>query len=305
MSGDGSDDGADGVADADAPARPAGEAEPDQVARYDRIAAGYARWWAPVLVRDAEAVLDLVAADVAAGARRIVDLGTGTGTLGIAAVERWPDVEVVGIDASREMAVAAEAQADRRLTRADRRRYDVRVAYADELPFDPRSFDLVISSFVLQLVPSRHAALSEVRRVLRPRGRLAYVTWLAADRAFAGDVAFDRALEEIGIGPREPDYRSGDLASADAAARGLRRAGLKEARAHAAELTYRFDVEGFARFVEEFDEEDLVASLDRRQRIRLKRRFRELLRQLPEDALLLRLPIVYATGRVPEDAAQG
>ncbi|HEY8868452.1 MAG TPA: hypothetical protein VIM30_03580, partial [Candidatus Limnocylindrales bacterium] len=86
---------------------------------------------------------------------------------------------------------------------------------------------------------------------------------------------------------------------------GLRRAGLKEARAHAAELTYRFDVEGFARFVEEFDEEDLVASLDRRQRIRLKRRFRELLRQLPEDALLLRLPIVYATGRVPEDAAQG
>jgi len=109
VSGDGSDDGADGVADADAPARPAGEAEPDQVARYDRIAAGYARWWAPVLVRDAEAVLDLVAADVAAGARRIVDLGTGTGTLGIAAVERWPDVEVVGIDASREMAVAAEA----------------------------------------------------------------------------------------------------------------------------------------------------------------------------------------------------
>jgi ubiquinone/menaquinone biosynthesis C-methylase UbiE len=290
---------ADGVQE---PTAAVGEAEPDQAARYDRIAAGYARWWAPVLVRDAETVLDLVAADVAAGARRIVDLGTGTGTLGIAAVERWPDVEVVGIDGSREMAAAAEAQADRRLMRSDRRRYGVRVAYADELPFEAGSFDLVVSSFVLQLVPSRHAALREVRRILRHGGRLAYVTWLTSDRAFPGDAAFDRALEEIGIGAREPDYRSGDLASPDAAARGLRRAGLKEARAHRAELTYRFDVEGFARFVEEFDEEDLVASLERRERIRLKRRFRDLLRQLPGDALLLRLPIVYATGRVPEDA---
>ena len=58
----------------------------DQAERYDRIAAGYAQWWAPVLEPRATALLDRAAADVEAGARRLVDIGTGTGTLARAAV---------------------------------------------------------------------------------------------------------------------------------------------------------------------------------------------------------------------------
>src|SRR3989304_3978142 len=55
-------------------------------------------------------------------------------------------------------------------------------AAADAIPLPEASVDVAVSSFVLQLVPDRLAALREIRRVLRPGGRLAYATWLADDR---------------------------------------------------------------------------------------------------------------------------
>jgi len=272
----------------------------DQGERYDRIAAGYLRWWAPVLVLDAVATLDLVAGDVAAGAGRILDLGTGTGTLGLAAVQRWPTVRVTGIDVSTEMAHAATLEADRRLRGADRARFESVVGYADELPFEDAGFDVVVSSFVLQLVPSRARALREARRVLRPGGRIAYVTWLAGGDRFAGDEIFDQVLDEAGIGARDDeDGGAPDIASPEAAAQGLRRAGFSQVRATAATLEHRFGVDGYVGFLEEFDEEDLFAGLVERKRTRVVARLRERLAQLPPDDLVLRLPIVRATGVVP------
>jgi SAM-dependent methyltransferase len=272
----------------------------DQGERYDRIAAGYLRWWAPVLVPDAVATLELVAGDVAAGARRILDLGTGTGTLGLAAVERWPGVRVTGIDASTEMAHAADLEADRRLGGPDRARFESAVGYAGELPFDDATFDLVVSSFVLQLVPSRARALREARRVLRPGGRVAFVTWLAGGDRFAGDEIFDRVLDEAGIGARDDEENGApDIASPEAAAQGLRRAGFRKARATGATLEHRFGVDGYVGFLEAFDEEDLFAGLVERKRARLVARLRERLAALSEDDLVLRLPIVRATAVVP------
>jgi len=273
----------------------------DQTERYDRIAAGYLRWWAPVLVADAVATLDLVAPDVTAGARRILDLGTGSGTLGLAAVRRWPSVEVVGIDASREMAEIAGREAAAKLDREERRRFSTRVALAGELPFEDAAFDLVVSSFVLQLVPNRAQALREVRRVLRPSGRLAYVTWLLDHRTFAGDVVFDRVLEEFGIGAREPGGGRPDIASTRAASDGLRRAGFVRARAQPGILEHHFDADGYIGFLTEFDEEDLFEDLSRARRTRLVARLRDRLGALSPDELVLRLPIVHATGVAPED----
>ena len=286
----------------------------DQGERYDRIAEGYRRWWAPVLVRDAVATLDMVAADVAAGARQILDLGTGTGTLALAAIERWPGVRVTGIDASAEMIGMAEAEADRRLSPADRGRFTARTAYADALPFGDGKFDLVLSSFVVQLVPSRIRALREAHRVLRPGGRIAYTTWLAGDAPFAGDRVFDEVLEELGIRTEEADDgpadrvdgdaddhardgRSGDLRSTRAAADGLRRAGFEQARATAGLLEHAFDPAGYVGFLTEFDEEDLFGGLVERRRVALEARLLERLTALPPGDLVLRLPTVTASAR--------
>ena len=100
----------------------------DQAARYDRIAAGYDRWWAPVLAPSAVALLDRLDGAVAAGARDILDVGVGTGNLSIAALRRWPEVRVAGIDASREMLGAAEAIVAERVPEA-RDRFEGRVAF--------------------------------------------------------------------------------------------------------------------------------------------------------------------------------
>ena len=269
----------------------------DQATRYDSIARGYARWWAPVLAPTAVTVLDRIEPVVAAGARRILDIGTGTATLAIAAIERWPEVRVTGLDASSGMAAAARAEADRRLGPADRRRFEVEVAFADRMPFADSSFDSAVSSFVLQLVPSRAAVLREAHRVLGPDGRLAHVTWLAATRAFQPDIEFDAALEEIGEGAREPDGRSGDYPSVGAAAAELRRAGFRGVRAEERELVHPFEPVGYEKFLEEFDEEDLFSSLEPDLSDRLKRELRRRLSRLPADAFRLRLPVVFASGR--------
>jgi ubiquinone/menaquinone biosynthesis C-methylase UbiE len=271
----------------------------EQAERYDRIAAGYARWWAPIIAPQAIAVLDLIEPSIAAGARRVVDIGTGTGTLAIAAIRRWPEIEVVGVDASSGMADAGAAEADRLLGTADRSRFETRVAFADDLPFDDESFDVAMSSFVFQLVPNRFRALREARRVLRPGGTLAYVSWLAEERAFKPDADFDAALDEIGIGARDWDDRPGDLPSVDAAAAQLRRAGFSDATAGEGLLEHPFDVEGYVGFMTSFDEEDLVRSLEPAERDTLLAGLRRRLRARPAADLVLRLSTVTARGTRP------
>jgi SAM-dependent methyltransferase len=271
----------------------------DQAQRYDRIARGYARWWAPVLAPTAVTVLDRIAPLVDDGARRILDLGTGTATLAVAAIRRWPAVEVVGIDASSGMAAAARGEADRQLGPADRRRFKVEVAVADRLPFRAGELDGAVSSFVLQLVPNRHAALSEVHRVVRSGGRFAHVTWLVGDRAFRPDAEVDAVLDENGIGAREPEARRGDYASVAAAAAGLRRAGFRNVQAEGRDLVHPFDARSYQGFIEEFDEEDLFSSMGRVERRRISGQLRARLGALPPAAFELRLPVVVAHGDRP------
>ncbi len=268
----------------------------EQAARYDRIAAGYEQWWAPVLAPSAVALLDHLDADVAAGARDVLDVGVGTGNLSIAALRRWPDVRISAIDASREMIGATEALVAERVPEA-RERFDGRVAFAAELPFEDRSFDVAMSSFVLQLVPSRPAALREIRRVLRPGGLLGHVTWLVDDRAFAPDRVFDRMLDEYGFENDDDPNRKGDIPSAERAAGELRHAGFRDVTATRAMLEYVFTVESYISFLTEFDEESLFDEMGRAERRRFLQQFRERLMALRPDEMAFRVPIVYAAGR--------
>jgi len=268
----------------------------DQGDRYDRMAAGYARWWAPVLAPAVTQLLDDLDARID-GLTRLLDIGTGTGQLALGAVTRWAHVSVVGVDASAGMAAVADAEADRVLDRAARTRFRSEVALADALPFPDRGFDLVLSSFVFQLVPRRARALREARRVLRPGGILSYVTWLEDDRVFLPDATFDDVLDDVGIGAREGDARSGDLPSVDRAARELRRAGFSAVVARRGLVEHRFSVDGYVAFLSEFDEETLFSELEPHTRERLETELGRRLATLSPDQMTMRFPIVFATGR--------
>jgi SAM-dependent methyltransferase len=57
---------------------------------------------------------------------------------------------------------------------------EVASAGAEALPFPDGSFDTVVSTLVLCTVPDQEAALDEVRRVLRPGGRLLFIEHVRA-----------------------------------------------------------------------------------------------------------------------------
>jgi SAM-dependent methyltransferase len=269
----------------------------EQAERYDRISEGYARWWAPVIAPAALAAIEQVAPAIDAGATTILDVGTGTGTLAIALLQRWPRVRVTAIDASRGMVEKASGEADRLLTSTQRDRLDLRVAFADDLGLADGSFDTAVSSFVLQLVPNRHRAMREIHRVLRRGGVFGWVSWLTHDDAiWAPDVDFDDALEDVGEEPREWNDRPGDLRSPAAAAAQMRRAGFASVEASAGELTHPFTIDGFIGFMAEFDEEDLVQSLEPDVRARFDAALRRRLGRRRPAELALRQPTVTVRG---------
>jgi len=273
----------------------------DQGGRYDRLADGYARWWGPVIAPVALTVLDAAEPAVQSGAMHVLDLGTGTGTLALAAVRRWPRVRVTGIDASGGMLDVARAAARDRLSVEERSRLTFEQAVADRLPAADESIDLVVSSFVLQLVPNRHLALREARRVLRPGGSIAFITWLAtrADAPFAPDEAFDDVLDELGLDETPSDPHPGDIPSVAAGVAQLRRAGFRRARASEGLLSHPYDPAGYLEFLERYDEEDLFATLPDDVRARLRTRLLARVGALPPEDLILRLPTVLMQGERP------
>ena len=268
----------------------------EQAERYDRIAKGYAEWWAPVLAPAVDRLIGRSAPWLSDGAPRVLDIGTGTGQLAFGALARWPAVSVVGVDASTGMRDMATSLAVRTLGDAASR-FRAEVAFADSMPFADDSFDVALSSFVFQLVPNRARALREARRVLRPGGVLSFVSWLQDARVFQPDLIFDEVLDDIGIGAREPDGRSGDLPSVVRTAAELRRAGFSGATAEGDVLEHRFTVDGYLSFLSEFDEESLFDELDRKEREQVLSTMRRRLGALPADDMTMRFPIVFASGR--------
>lgn len=274
---------------------PAPDRADDAAPRYDSLADGYARHWGPVIQPAAVALLDRLARELP-DRSRVLDLGTGTGTLAFALLGRRSEAEVVGVDPSPAMLTLAADAARASLPPPLAARFSTVAAFADELPFDDESFDAAISSFVLQLVPSRTAALGELRRVLRPGGTLAWVTWLVGGPLFRADQVVDEVLDEFGFDPPERDGRSGDLASVTAAAAATRRAGFRTVHAERSALVHTWTPEAYAAFITEFDEQSTFAELGTGERRRAVQRLLDRLRGLSRADLTMELPIVYVTG---------
>jgi demethylmenaquinone methyltransferase/2-methoxy-6-polyprenyl-1,4-benzoquinol methylase/phosphoethanolamine N-methyltransferase len=104
---------------------------------------------------------------------RVVEVGCGTGEIAVRAKARTgPTGSVAGIDPSPEMIAVARQKAAR--ANLD---IDYRVAGAEALPFPDATFDVVLSSLMMHHLPEdlKPRALAEIRRVLKPSGRLLVV----------------------------------------------------------------------------------------------------------------------------------
>jgi ubiquinone/menaquinone biosynthesis C-methylase UbiE len=136
-------------------------------------------------------------ADLQPGAH-VLDVGCGTGGLAIAAAERVRATGTVyAVDASPEMVARAQH-------RVERAGVPVTVALApvEALPYPAATFDVVLSSLMLHHLPEdvRAQAFAEIRRVLRPGGRLVAVDF-EPPRGRAA-----RALTRLVLTGRMADY---------------------------------------------------------------------------------------------------
>ena len=276
------------------------EDAPETTSRYDGMAEGYARFWAPVIRPAAVRVLDLVAPTLdARDEAHVLDVGSGTGSLAIAMLQSWPRHRVTGIDPAGGMLEVARRTADEQLSQHVARRFRAEVASAEELPFEDRTFDLALSSFVLQLVDDRPAALREVRRVLRPGGTFAWVAWERTERAYQPDRIANEILDDAGFDPPDPDTRPGDLESAEATEREMQAAGFADVIVRNGELAHEWDAQGYLDFYTEFDEASLFDDLEPDERAELIGKLRDRLQPLTRDEMTLRLPVLYVEGRAP------
>lgn len=131
---------------------------------------------------------------------RVLDVGCGPGPLTSALAETTGAENVSAVDPSESFASACAA----RLPGAD-----VRVAPAEELPFEDSLFDLTCSQLVVNFLSDAPAGVREMRRVTRPQGVLAASVW-----DYAGEMTMLRAfwdaaceIDPDGAGPLDEGRR--------------------------------------------------------------------------------------------------
>jgi phosphatidylethanolamine/phosphatidyl-N-methylethanolamine N-methyltransferase len=164
---------------ASTPQGPLTSAHPRAALDADSVRDAYRRW---------AGVYDTVFGGVSAFGRRravaavnslpglaVLEVGVGTGL----ALPRYDRTKrVTGIDLSHEMLEKArERTAAERLTHVDA----LLEMDAEAMDFADNSFDIAVAMFTASVVPDAKRLFAEMRRVVRPGGRLLFVNHFAAE----------------------------------------------------------------------------------------------------------------------------
>lgn len=112
--------------------------------------------------------------DIISGLRvspaEILDIGTGTGGVAFLLGAKFKDAKIVGCDIAPGMIQKAKQN----------NRYEnvsFEAADAENLPFADKRFDLAVSSTTFQWIEDIAGAFSEAKRVLKPGGYFAFITF--------------------------------------------------------------------------------------------------------------------------------
>jgi ubiquinone/menaquinone biosynthesis C-methylase UbiE len=136
--------------------------------QYDQMAAKYDRRWSSYITNTLSFLQDWAQISPQ---DKVLDIACGTGEFERLVLTQEPTQEIVGVDISEKMLAIARQKLHAYPN------VSFHTAPASALPFCDNSFDLVVSASSFHYFENPVAALVEMKRVLKPNGRVIILDW--------------------------------------------------------------------------------------------------------------------------------
>lgn len=250
---------------------------------YGASSTGYDVHWAPVLARLAE---DFVNDIPLSEPEVILDLGAGTGSM-LRHLGGRTDATLVGVDRSHGMLTLAPVEALRAVMDAER------LALKDEM------FDLALAMFIVFHLPDPVAGLTEMRRVLRVGGTLAFTTWGEDDPDFRAFDVFDEILDRQGAAQGRGLYARYELSDTpDKCGALLEETGFHVSSIRSGRMAHEWTIEHLIGFRTQVGYGRIRwESLDADARAAALEEGRAALARLTPEEMVLRDEVIYSVGK--------
>jgi SAM-dependent methyltransferase len=183
---------------------PSPTADPKESVRQEWLGAAPAwkKWYSQLAFQSRQATELVVQGAALSPGMHVLDLASGSGepALSLSAAV-GPEGRVTATDLIREMLEIAEENAAAR----NIKNIVFRAADAEQLPFPAGLFDRVTCRFGIMFVPDIQKALAEMRRVLKPGGRVSFITWGSIEENPLFSTMLRPFLKYVEVPPPPPD----------------------------------------------------------------------------------------------------
>ena len=178
--------------------------DPKELVRQDWLSAAPAwkKWYSQLAFQSRQATELVVQGAAISPGMHVLDLASGSGepALSLSAAV-GPEGRVTATDLVREMLQIAEENASAR----NLKNIYFRAADAEQLPFPAGLFDRITCRFGIMFIPDIQKALGEMRRVLKPGGRVSFITWGSMEENPLFSTMIQPFLKYVDVPPPPPD----------------------------------------------------------------------------------------------------
>ncbi|HKU48584.1 MAG TPA: class I SAM-dependent methyltransferase [Nitrososphaera sp.] len=220
---------------------------------WDNAAKGWQAWW-ETFEQGAQKVSDKIVemADIKSN-DKVLDIATGIGEPSVTAAKRVkPNGKVWATDISPQMIAIAKSRAK---SLGLDNIIEFRESDAEKLDFPGGSFNAVLSRWGLMFLPDLPSALTRIREMLAPGGKLAAAVWPAPFKVPIIELAFATVRKELNV-PPPPPGTPGPFALSDTEAlkRSFSQAGFKDIQVETIYATFGFDsAESYTKFQQQIN----------------------------------------------------